>query len=114
MTNLAKTLVAVFMILAIISCSAKKESVDKVTQKTKITVYGSNECDHCLEFKAELDKANLVYTFYDVNQSEQRSGEMMMKIRALRIEGNIALPVVEVGDRLFIAPKIEQVLKITR
>jgi glutaredoxin len=77
-------------------------------QKT-ILVYGSDECSHCVDFKAQLDSAGLEYTFYDVEKDQSKGEEMMLKVQRTGFQGYVRFPVVEVDGKIVVAPRFETV-----
>jgi glutaredoxin len=78
----------------------------EVAQKS-IVIYGSNQCSHCMDFKAKLDSIGLIYTFNDVDMSDQYYNEMRNIIQSAGVTGRVSFPIVLVdGQELFIAPEI--------
>jgi len=63
-----------------------------------IIVYGSDSCNHCLDFKSSLDSAGIKYVFYDIDLDFEKEKEMVEKLKSYKINGNIQIPVVEVND----------------
>jgi len=104
---------ALWLLTLIFSCSGKKENiaVESNVPLKAITVYGSTECDHCIQFLAQLDSSNVNYTFKDLKIIERKyDEEMLMKIQQANYKGYIHLPVVEVGDSIMIRPNISDVI----
>jgi len=104
----------ILMVLVLgISCSSQ-ETTSEVTEKqqTSIIIYGSNSCDHCIDFKSKLDAQKVVYTFHDVEQNQAKANEMMAKTKAANYSGYISFPVVDVGGKLMVNPKVDDVLKL--
>ena len=97
------------LIFAFQSCNTKKKSIDtsgNITPKVQknIIVYGSESCDHCIEFRKKLDKEGLKYTFKDVEANERLFEEMMTKIRTVNYHGYIGFPVIDVEGKIFVRP----------
>lgn len=87
---------------------ADASSSENENQKT-ILVYGSDGCDHCVDFKAQLDSAGLEYTFYDVEKDQSKGDEMMLKVQRTGFQGYVRFPVVEVDGVVRVAPTFESV-----
>jgi len=102
-------IIAVFFLS--IGCS-NQENTNESEQQTSIIIYGSNSCDHCIDFKAKLDSHQLKYTFHDVEQNEAMANEMLAKTRAINYDGYISFPVVDVGGKLLVNPEVNEVLKL--
>ena len=103
----------------LVSCSSTptKETNDKIVSSSvqkSIVVYGSNQCSHCINFKAKLDSVVLEYTFHDIDVSDQHTLEMLEKVKtAGRNLDDISLPVVFIdNNELFIAPPFSKVLDV--
>lgn len=106
-------LLILMVVILSISCSnqgATNEETQK--QETSIIIYGSNSCDHCIDFKSKLDANKVVYTFHDVEQNQVMANEMRAKTKAANYTGYISFPVVDVGGKLMVNPNIEEVLKL--
>jgi len=85
------------------------DSSAKTANQKEIIVYGSEECDHCIEFREELEEAGLAYTFYDVEKDPQKANEMMLKVQRTGFQGYVRFPVVEVAGVVRVSPSLEQV-----
>lgn len=81
-------------------------------QTKDIIVYGSDNCDHCVVFKAKLDSAGFTYGFKDVEFSEALTNEMVQKVRAAGIMGQINYPVIDVEGKILVAPELVEVIKL--
>ncbi|MFP4093778.1 MAG: glutaredoxin family protein [Cyclobacteriaceae bacterium] len=90
--------------------SEQADSEQAVAQK-EIIVYGSDECNHCVDFKKKLDDAGLEYTFYDVEKDQSKVNDMLMVVQRAGIRGNINYPVVVVDGDVQISPTFEQFQK---
>jgi len=75
-----------------------------------IIVYGSNNCDHCLDFKAQLDSIGFSYDFRDVEFNDAMNREMYYKVQRARIVGRINYPVIDVEGKIMVAPKLSEVI----
>lgn len=97
-----KLLILIFVSLMIVACSSKKSG--------DIVIYGSTDCDHCMDFKAQMDSAGYTYVFKDVKDNQVMVDEMMAEVKAYGFKEYINLPVVIVNKKhFFSAPKIEMV-----
>jgi len=98
-------------------CQPKKDKIDtseNVTPvvKKSITIYGSENCDHCLEFRHKADSLKIKYQFKDAEASEANYNELVLKIQQAGIPGYISFPVIEIDDELYIRPKFENFLRV--
>ncbi len=80
----------------------------KVPQKN-IIIYGSNNCPHCVSFKASLNNDGYTYTFHDVDKDDDLVQEMMDVVTASGHKGRILYPVVVLEDSVYVAPKYEEI-----
>lgn len=105
-------------ILVFEQCSAPTEksndSQEQVAQsnKSSVVLYGSNSCDHCTDFKAELDSVGVEYTFHDVEQNQALANEMLNVVHSIGYYDYIMFPVVAAGDTVFIKPNLQDVLDV--
>ena len=83
-----------------------------INQTKDILVYGSDNCDHCVDFKAELDSVGFTYGFKDVEFSEALTNEMIHKVRAAGIMGQINYPVIDVEGKILVAPELIKVIEL--
>lgn len=93
-------------------CSSSSESLKNVgaeeATRTSIVIYGSNTCDHCLDFKAKLDSVGLKYIFNDVEVNDAQAEVMVNLVRSANHQGGIQFPVVYLNDKeVMIAPDFE-------
>ncbi len=96
-------------------CSESKTQNTKVSSESepRIVIYGSNNCSHCVDFKAELDKRDIDYKFNDVEFSDPLTREMLDVVNRAGITGRIDYPVVVVdGNNVLISPEVERVLTL--
>jgi len=104
------------LILSIFSfCGSKKDKIDTSNNLTpkvenRITIYGSENCDHCLEFRDKADSLNIKYVFKDAEKNETYYNELAQKIQVAGIPGYISFPVVEINEKLYIRPKFSEFL----
>ncbi len=102
-------IIIIFIFSLLQGCNTKRKNIDTsgnitpVVQKT-IIVYGSESCDHCIDFRKKLDSVKLKYTFHDVEADERYFSEMMRKIQAANYKGYIGFPVIDVEGNVYIRP----------
>lgn len=97
------TIFGIFFVLISVGLGCEPE------QASKLIIYGSNTCDHCINLKKALDSANTQYQFYDIDVDEAKEKEMVGKLQKFKIRGNISLPVVDVyGKELLIGTNYEE------
>jgi glutaredoxin len=83
-----------------------------IKQTKEIIVYGSDNCDHCVVFKAKLDSVGFNYDFRDVEFNERMSDEMVFKVRRSGINGGFSYPVLDVEGKILVAPELSEVLEL--
>ncbi len=98
-------------------CDSKKEKIDTSANITptiekKIVVYGSENCDHCIEFRNKADSLKIKYVFKDAEKNEAYYNELVQKIQAAGIPGYISFPVVEIDEKLYIRPEFNKFLSL--
>lgn len=100
-------------LLALVGCQPKhgKAQAESAPTQKEITIYGSNTCDHCIIFKAQLDSVGLKYVFLDVDHDEANTQELLDLIRSVNFKGYVSFPVVEVEGEVFVNPKIEVIVQ---
>ncbi|MGI9542006.1 MAG: glutaredoxin domain-containing protein, partial [Cyclobacteriaceae bacterium] len=87
-----------------VSCNTKSETKERASQpevtsqavsqqNAKILIYGSNTCDHCIDFRAKLDSVGLPYVFNDVELDQALYTELGNKIQAINYQGYVSFPV---------------------
>lgn len=108
----------IFFGVAIVSgCQKKKESIDTsgninpVVQKT-ITVFGSENCDHCVEFRHKADSLHIAYLFKDAEANEQYYNELLGKIQKANFQGYVAFPVIDIDGKIYVRPEFDEFLKL--
>ncbi len=94
--------------------SACQEKPTQVAQTKNIIVYGSNNCDHCVNFKAQLDSIGFQYNFKDVEFNVMQANEMVMKVQQAGLAGGISYPVIDVEGTILIAPELQKVLELMK
>lgn len=101
----------------VLSCETNRKSIDtsgnmtpKVTKN--ITVYGSEDCDHCIEFRNKMDSAKIKYEFKDAEANEKYYNELLLKIQQANFKGYVAFPVVDINDKIYVRPEFSEFLKI--
>lgn len=83
-----------------------------IKQTKDIIVYGSDNCHHCVDFKAKLDSVKFTYDFKDVEFNEFMHNEMVSKVRGARIMGQINYPVIDVEGKILVAPELREVIEL--
>ena len=118
MKNIIPKSFLIILIAGIFSCTSNNTDDSKATKQKgvpeEVIVYGSNSCDHCIDFKAKLDNAGIDYVFHDVEQNQQLADEMVKAVQSINYQDYIAFPVVVVGKQVFVNPPFGEVLKVIR
>ena len=83
-----------------------------IKQTKDIIVYGSDNCDHCVEFKAKLDSIGFEYDFRDVEFDQMMAHEMTYKVRRSGVSGGFSYPVIDVEGKILVAPELQEVLQL--
>ena len=83
-----------------------------IKQTKQIIVYGSDNCDHCVVFKAKLDSVGFEYVFRDVEFNQMMNDEMVYKVRRSGVNGGFSYPVLDVEGKILVAPEITEVLEL--
>jgi glutaredoxin len=109
-------LIAIF-IIQLFACDNKQKTIDTSGSKTQaapksIIVYGSESCDHCLEFRHKADSLNIKYLFKDCEADERNYNELALKIQQANLPGYISFPVIEINGKLYLRPEFDQFLKL--
>lgn len=110
-------LFAIVLIVAVIGCESKRKSLDTsgnitaVVEK-KITLFGSENCDHCIVFRKKMDSVNLKYEFKDAEANEKYYKELLFKIQQANFKGYVSFPVLVVNDKIYVKPEFEEFMKI--
>ena len=92
------------------ACQGPENNQSSIKQTKQIIVYGSNNCDHCLDFKAQLDSIGFSYDFRDVEFNDAMNREMYYKVQRARIVGRINYPVIDVEGKIMVAPNLSEVI----
>jgi len=105
------------ILMVLFSCEVKRKSIDTSGNITPelvkmITVYGSESCEHCIEFRSKMDSAHIKYEFKDAEANEKYFSELILKMQTANIKEYVAFPVVEVDDQIYVRPEFEDFLKI--
>lgn len=103
------TLVCISLIL-FWACQNSDTNNSSIKQTKEIIVYGSNNCDHCVDFKAQLDSVGFAYDFRDVEFDDTMNNELYRKIQAAKIQGRINYPVIDVDGKIMVAPSLSDVI----
>lgn len=115
-TEWIKITLILFCTALLLNCEGKRKSIDtsgNITPKIekKITVYGSVNCDHCVEFRNMMDSVKMKYEFKDAEAHEKYYTEMVLKVQASSYNGSILFPVLEVGDKILVRPEFVDFMK---
>ena len=99
------------------ACESKRKSIDtsgNLTPKAvkEITIFGSENCDHCIEFRDKMDSLNLTYEFKDAEANEKFYNELLLKIQQANYKGYVSFPVLEINDKIYVKPEFSDFLKI--
>ena len=102
MKYILSTMSILMVAILVWSCASKEQY--------PITVYGSSQCPHCVDFLGQLDSANMQYDFRDFMLAEKKyDEEMLHKLDSINFRGYIKLPVVMVGEHIFNDAKFNDV-----
>jgi glutaredoxin len=97
----------IHVLVGLLLCLACQSGIN---QTKEIIVYGSDNCNHCVNFKVKLDSVGFSYDFRDVEFNEIMNNEMVRKVRASGVQGGFKYPVVDIEGTILIAPEIQTVL----
>ena len=105
------------LLLFMSSYDNKKKRIDtskNITPATThdVTIYGSENCDHCLEFRQKMDSAKLAYEFKDAEASERYYNELLRKIQQANFKGYVSFPVLDIDGNIYVKPEFSDVMKI--
>lgn len=112
-----KLLFIIVSIVVVIACESKRKSIDTSGNTTpkvakEITIYGSENCDHCIEFREKLDSLNLTYAFKDAEANEKFYQELLLKIQQANFKGYVSFPVLEINDKIYVKPEFSEFLQV--
>lgn len=98
-------------------CNSKKDSIDTSNNtvpeaQKELIIYGSENCDHCLEFRQKIDSMKIDYVFKDAEANENYYNELAAKINRANLQGYIAFPVIEIDGRLMVRPEFDNFLSV--
>ena len=98
-------------------CQTKKPSIDTSqnitpTVKKEITIYGSENCDHCIDFRKQVDSLGIAYIFKDVEADEALFNELSMKIQQANYGGYVSFPVIDIDNKIYVKPEFDQFLRL--
>jgi glutaredoxin len=107
----------VSLIALLISCEGKRKSIDtsgNITPiaKKEITIYGSENCDHCIEFREKMDSLKLEYIFKDAEANEKYYQELLLKIQQANFKGYVSFPVLDINDKIYVKPEFSEFMQI--
>ncbi|MCV6605396.1 MAG: glutaredoxin family protein [Porticoccaceae bacterium] len=104
MKKLNRGLAALLLVapLALTACnraettvSVEAAPVTSVAQEKQVVIYSADWCAPCKQLKNELDRRDVAYTEYDVDENQQASDELDRL-------GTGALPTTVVGEQVII------------
>ena len=110
--------IGAFILIALIfSCEGKRKSIDTssntyVKTEKVVTIYGSVNCDHCLEFRKQMDAAKLEYIFKDAEAEEKNYQELLLKIQQANYKGYVEFPVLDIDGKIYVRPEFAVIQKI--
>lgn len=114
-------LVSNFIILIIAfffnNCENKRKSIDTSANITpvvekKVTIYGSENCDHCIEFRQQMDSIKFKYEFKDAEANEKNYQELLLKIQQANFKGYVSFPVIDIDGKIFVRPDFSEIQKL--
>lgn len=80
----------------------------------EITVYGSQTCDHCLEFMKKADSVAIKYTFKDVETNAMYYSELVKKIQDANYQSYVSFPVIEIDGKINVNPPFAEFMKMIK
>ena len=112
-----KLLFIIVIITTVFACENKKSDIDTSKNltpvvKKKITIFGSENCDQCIEFRNKMDSLNIKYEFKDAEAHERYYQELLLKIQKANFKGYVSFPVLEVDDKIYVKPKFSEFMKL--
>jgi len=115
--RLMKSALILCCIVFLYNCEGKRKSIDtsgNITPviKKEITIYGSENCDHCIDFRKKMDSVKLEYTFKDTEVNEKYYQELLLKIQQAQFKGYVSFPVLDVNDKIYVHPEFSDFIKI--
>lgn len=68
-------------------------------EKPLLIVYGVEDCHYCHDSRALLDKHNVKYVFYNIDENTEKRKEMVKGLKAASIDiSNLNMPVIKKSD----------------
>ena len=112
-----KLLFIIVCSLVVISCESKRKIIDtsgNITPEVakEITIFGSENCDHCIVFREKMDSLNIIYEFKDAEANEKFYKELMFKIQQANFKSYVSFPVLEVNNKIYVKPEFSEFMKI--
>lgn len=110
--------IGAFILIALIfSCEGKRKSIDTsgntyVKTAKVVTIYGSVNCDHCNEFRNQMDAAKLEYIFKDAEAEEKNYRELLLKIQQANYKGYVEFPVLDIDGKIYVRPEFAVIQKL--
>lgn len=112
-----KYTVAFAFIILFFSCESKRKNIDTSGNTTPeiekiVTIYGSENCDHCIDFRIKMDSAKFKYEFKDAEANEKNYQELLLKIQQANFNGYVSFPVIEINGEIYVRPEFSDIYKI--
>lgn len=114
LSNLDNLCMTLFCVLCLWACQKAENSQTSIAQSKEIIVYGSNTCDHCIDFKAKLDSVGFTYEFRDVDVNQGYTNDLITKIQMAGIVGQINYPVVDIEGTILVTPSLNEVMNLVK
>jgi len=105
-----KVALVCFSLILFWACQSADTNKSSIKQTKEIIVYGSNNCDHCVDFKAQLDSVGLTYDFRDVEFDDAMNNELYRKVQEAKITGRINYPVIDIEGKIMVTPTLREVI----
>ncbi len=117
MKHILKLSLFILFLAVVFRCETKKESIDtskniKPKIEHSITIFGSENCDHCIAFRKSVDSVAVSYIFKDVEANEQYYNELLQKIQVANYKGYVSFPVLDIDGKLYVKPEFGEFMKI--
>ncbi len=115
--TIGKLLFIIVIIGAVGGCENKNRNIDTSRNFTpvvekKITLFGSENCDHCIAFRKKMDSVNIKYEFKDAEAHEKYYQELLLKIQQANFKGYVSFPVLEVDNKIYVRPDFSEFMKL--
>lgn len=117
--NISWILLAGILIVSVLSCENRKKRIDTSANITpevthSVTIYGSENCDHCIEFRSKMDSAKLGYEFKDAEANERYYSELILKMQQANSNGYISFPVLDIDGKIYVRPEFADIVQLLK